>query len=125
MKSLAERNAALQTKLYEPSTGVTETVSKADEWWYKHVQLDPTMTEFYEDDGIEIDDASLLVAMTTSGRLIRSGDNGHLTQEPTVARSFVQLSTFLPGSSHGPSRGDYRSNHDPTGTDVGLATVTV
>uniref|UniRef100_A0A5K3ERH0 HAP1 N-terminal domain-containing protein n=1 Tax=Mesocestoides corti TaxID=53468 RepID=A0A5K3ERH0_MESCO len=53
----------------------------ADEWWYKHVQLDPTMTEFYEDDGIEIDDASLLAAMTTSGRLIRSGDNGHLEMD--------------------------------------------
>lgn len=31
-----------------------------DSWWHKHVQLDPSMSEFYEDDGIEIDDASLL-----------------------------------------------------------------
>nr|VZI40248.1 unnamed protein product [Spirometra erinaceieuropaei] len=31
-----------------------------DQWWYKHVMLDPTMSEFYEDDGIEVDDDSLL-----------------------------------------------------------------
>lgn len=33
------------------------------------------MTEFYEDDGIEIDDASFLATMATSGRLIENGDN--------------------------------------------------
>ncbi|KAM3175170.1 hypothetical protein ACTXT7_009044 [Hymenolepis weldensis] len=48
-----------------------------DQWWYKHVQLDPSMTEFYEDDGIEIDDASFLAAMTTSGRLIRNEEIGN------------------------------------------------
>ncbi|VUZ48939.1 unnamed protein product [Hymenolepis diminuta] len=47
-----------------------------DQWWYKHVQLDPSMTEFYEDDGIEIDDASFLAATTTSGRLIRNEETG-------------------------------------------------
>uniref|UniRef100_A0A0X3Q4M5 Uncharacterized protein n=1 Tax=Schistocephalus solidus TaxID=70667 RepID=A0A0X3Q4M5_SCHSO len=31
-----------------------------DQWWYRHVMLDPTMSEFYEDDGIEVDDDSLL-----------------------------------------------------------------
>ncbi|BHF71352.1 hypothetical protein SprV_0401441000 [Sparganum proliferum] len=31
-----------------------------DQWWHKHVMLDPTMSEFYEDDGIEVDDDSLL-----------------------------------------------------------------
>lgn len=35
------------------------------------------MTEFYEDDGIEIDDASFLAAMTTNGRLIRNEETGN------------------------------------------------
>ncbi|EUB55171.1 Coiled-coil domain-containing protein 64A [Echinococcus granulosus] len=48
-----------------------------DDWWYKHVHLDPSMTGFYEDDEIEIDDASLLAAMTTNGKVIpKSEENG-------------------------------------------------
>ncbi|VDK39174.1 unnamed protein product [Taenia asiatica] len=45
-----------------------------DDWWYKHVQLDPSMMEFYEDDGIEIDDASLLAAMTSNGTVLPNSE---------------------------------------------------
>ncbi|KAL7060695.1 hypothetical protein AAHC03_09199 [Spirometra sp. Aus1] len=46
-----------------------------DQWWYKHVMLDPTMSEFYEDDGIEVDDDSLLAFLArTDCRIWTSGD---------------------------------------------------
>ncbi|KAL5108402.1 BICD family-like cargo adapter 1 [Taenia crassiceps] len=51
-----------------------------DNWWYKHVQLDPSMMEFYEDDGIEIDDASLLAAMVSNGRVLLNSEEKGVTK---------------------------------------------
>nr|CDS28550.1 bicaudal d protein [Hymenolepis microstoma] len=51
--------------------------SEEDQWWHKHIQLDPSMTEFYEDDGIEIGDVSLHAALTTSGGLIGNKETGN------------------------------------------------
>ncbi|VDM32952.1 unnamed protein product [Hydatigera taeniaeformis] len=64
-----------------------------DDWWYKHVQLDPTMTEFYEDDGIEIDDASLLAAMTSSGRVLLSGEGDNANKMDAGEHSGANGST--------------------------------
>ncbi|VDO01460.1 unnamed protein product [Rodentolepis nana] len=51
--------------------------SEEDQWWHKHIQLDPSMTEFYEDDGIEIDDASLHGDLQTNGGLIENEETGN------------------------------------------------
>lgn len=37
------------------------------------------MAEFYEDDGIEIDDASLLAAMTSNGKVLQSNEKNDAT----------------------------------------------